>query len=95
MGQTSSSVHVGEQTPNNGFFQCPRPQNELPLTPVSRGDSSKLSGKPDPGSFQITTPSLGPRACEILCPFKRDVSQILHINAHIWNPILGPPDVKS
>ena len=92
---TSPSVHVGEQTLNKGFFQCPCPQSELQLPLASLGDSSKVSGKSDPGSFQITTSALSPRACEILCPLKRGVFQILYINAHIWNQILWPPDMKS
>ena len=75
MAFASTSVHVAEQALKNGCRQCLFPQGDLQLSPASPGDSPRSAGRSDPGSFQITASSLGPRACEILyVPFKSLVS---------------------
>ena len=53
----------------------PRVSSSCLLPLASPGDSPTSAGRSDPGSFQLTVPALGPRACEILCtPFQSGVS---------------------
>ena len=65
----SSSIPTVEQASQNGCNHCP--QSELHLPPASPGESPRSSVRSNPGSFQITASTLGPRAYEILlCPLR-------------------------
>ena len=69
-----NGVQVADKAPQNDCHQCLHPQGELQLPPASPADSPGSAGGSEPGSFQITSSALGPRACEILCaPFKSGV----------------------
>ena len=75
MALASTSFHVVDPAPQNGFHQCLYPQGELQLPPASLGASPRSASGSDPGSFQITASALGLGACEILCaPFKNGIS---------------------
>ena len=59
----------------NGCHLYLCPHGELQLPPAYLGNSPRLTGRFDPGSYQITASALGPRVCEILSvPFKSEVS---------------------
>ena len=83
----NTSVLMVAWTTQNGFHQCRYPQGELHLPPISLGSSPILAGRSDPGSFQITSSSLSPGACEILCmPLKTGVL-ISHSPLALWEVI--------
>ena len=72
---TSTSVHVVEQAPQNGYHECLCPQGEVQLPPTTPGNLPRSVGGSDPGSFQITASALGATVYTILCvPFKSGVS---------------------
>ena len=62
MALASTRVHVIEGAPKNGCCQYPCPQGELQLPLDSSGHSPRSTGRSDPGSYQITASTLGPRA---------------------------------
>ena len=59
------SVHVVEAHPN-GQLQCLNLQGELWLPLAFLGQSPRLAGGSNPGSFRITASALSHGACEIL-----------------------------
>lgn len=91
MALASSRVHMVEQGPQNGYYQCLVLQGELHLP--SALQKPPRSGGSEPGSFQITASALGPAACEILCdPFKSGFS----ISYSPWaSPNVSPTDLQS
>ena len=66
MALASTSVHVAEQTPQNGSCQYLWSQGEPQVPPTSLGGSSRSAGRSDPGFFQITASTPSPLVCEIL-----------------------------
>ena len=59
MALASTSVHVAEQTPQNGSCQYLWSQGEPQVPPTSLGGSSRSAGRSDPGFFQMNASMLG------------------------------------
>lgn len=78
MALASTWVQMIEQAPQNGYHQCPSPQDEFLLPLVSLGGSPRSACRSDPGSFQIISSFLGPQSCVTFCvSFKRGIFRVL------------------